>query len=247
MADCFMNQENSMDINPVSSNLIKDMNDSDKPREKALRHGIKSLSDIELMAILFSTGIKGKSVLELSRDILADNSGHLCNVTRLTPTQFIKRYKGIGPAKAITLLAALELGARAASDARNYERPQITESNIAYEIMSHRFAYLDHEEFWVLLLSQSLKVIQDVRIGIGGLASTAVDVKIIIKAALEKNAAALILCHNHPSGNLRPSTQDDNLTKKISDAARIFDIRVMDHLIFADNGFFSYADNSRLT
>ncbi len=230
----------------ISYNLIRDMCDDDKPREKALALGIKALSDTELMAIIFATGIKGKSVLELSRDILADNNGHLSDVIKLSPTQFMKRYKGIGPAKAVTLLAALELGVRAAADARINTKPQITDSDIAYQIMSRRFSGLDHEEFWILMLSQSLRVIRDVCISVGGLAATAVDVKIIVRNILEAKAAAVILCHNHPSGNLTPSTQDDNLTNKICQAAKLFDIRVTDHIIFGDNDFYSYAQHRRL-
>jgi len=229
-----------------SSQLIRDMRDDEKPREKALLRGVKALSDAELMAIVFSTGIKGKSVLELSRDILADNKGHLYNVTRLSPKQFTSRYKGIGPAKAITLLAALELGVRAASDASVVGHPAVRSSQQAHDIMAHRFAYLNHEEFWVILLSQQLKVINEVRIGVGGLAATYVDVKVVIREALEANAAALILCHNHPSGNLTPSSQDDSLTRRIVDAAKLFDIRVNDHLIFTDGGYFSYNDSDRM-
>lgn len=245
-------QENTAEepvILPLESNgprLIRDMLAGDKPRERAMRHGMKSLSDIELMAIIFSTGIKGKSVLELSADILADNQGHLSRIARMRCSDFMKRYKGIGPAKALTLLAALELGSRTVADARLDVNPQITDSKTAADIMAHRFDRLDHEEFWVLMLSQSLRVIKDVRIGIGGQAATVVDVKIIIREALDSHATAMILCHNHPSGNLRPSAQDDALTRKIVEAAKLFDMRVTDHLIFADGGYYSYQDEGRM-
>ncbi len=229
-----------------SIRLIKDMRDDDKPRERAIRYGIKTLSDSELMAIIFSTGIKGKSVIELSRDILDDNDGHLSRIAAMGLKEFVSRYKGIGPAKALTLLAALELGSRTAADARLDSKTRISSSEIAHDIMAHRFSQLDHEEFWILLLSQSLNVIKDIRVGVGGLSATAVDVKIIIREALDARAAAMILCHNHPSGNLRPSPQDDSLTTKIVQAAKIFDIRVCDHLIIADNGYFSYQDEGLL-
>ncbi len=226
--------------------LIKDMREDDKPREKAIRLGMKALSDAELMAIIFSTGIKGKNVIEMSAEILHDNEGHLSRLARMGLKEFTQRYKGIGPAKALTMLAGLELGMRTAADARLDRREKVTSSQVGYDIMRHHFEQLDHEEFWVLLLSQSLEVIKDIRIGVGGLSSTVVDVKIIIREALEARASAFILCHNHPSGNLKPSAQDDALTRKIVDAAKLFDIRVCDHLIISFNGYYSYQDEGRL-
>ena len=230
----------------VSTKLIRDMRDSEKPREKAIRNGIKSLSDVELMAIIFSTGIKGKSVIDLTTDILDDNKGHLSRIARMGMKDFIRRYKGIGPAKALTLLAALELGMRTAADARLDRNEKIDSAETAYEVMAHHFSGLKHEEFWVLLLSQSLEVIKDCRIGVGGLNATVVDVKIIIREALDANAAAMIIYHNHPSGNLTPSIQDDNLTRRIVEAAKLFDLRVADHLIISDKGYFSYQEKGRL-
>ncbi|MBO5052720.1 MAG: DNA repair protein RadC [Muribaculaceae bacterium] len=230
----------------ASGALIADMPSDTRPREKALRHGIKSLTDIELMAIIFSTGVKGLSVLDLSRLILNDANGHLSDVAHMTPAQFCKRYKGIGPAKAITLLAALELGSRASSDAARKSTPQIHDSRSGYTIMKHRFENLDHEEFWLLMLSRSHKVIHDVRIGVGGVSATVVDIKILMRHVIDNCASSIIVCHNHPSGNLSPSPQDDSLTQKIKDAAKIFDVHVIDHLIICDNGYYSYADNGRL-
>lgn len=226
--------------------LIRNMREDEKPREKAIKQGIKSLSDAELMAIIFSTGIRGKSVIELSQDILDDNDGHLSRIAHKSIKEFVGTYKGIGPAKALTLLAALELGMRTSADARLDKRESITSSDKAYEIMAHRFSNLDHEEFWILLLSQSLRVIKDVRIGVGGLNATVVDVKIIIREALDARASAMIVCHNHPSGNLVPSPQDDALTKKIFQAAKLFDLRMADHLIISDNGYYSYQEKGRL-
>lgn len=233
--------------NSTSVRLIKDMSNDERPREKAIRYGIKSLSDSELMAIIFSTGLKGKSVIELSRDILSDNDYHLSKVARLSVTEMLRRYKGIGPAKAITLLAALELGSRSAADAAKIDNPTITSSEVAYSIMRHHFERLDHEQFWILLLSQAGKSIREVKIGQGGVSATAVDVKLIMKAAIESLASAIILFHNHPSGNLRPSQQDDLLTQKIREAAKLFDIRVNDHIIVTDGDFYSYNDNGRLS
>lgn len=222
--------------------LIRDMLEQERPREKAQTQGVKSLTDVELMAILFATGTGGKSVLELSREILQDNGGHLSRVARLSVAEFLKRYKGIGPAKATALLAALELGSRASADARKIDNPAVTTSSVAYDIVRHRFERLNHEEFWVLYLSQAGKLVAESRIGQGGLTSTSVDVRVIIRDALFNNSPAMILCHNHPSGNLTPSVQDKALTKNIVDAAHLFNIAVHDHIIVTDSDYFSFRD-----
>jgi DNA repair protein RadC len=229
-----------------SNTMIRFLADDEKPREKALAHGIKTLTDVELMAIVFSTGLKGKSVIDLSREILSDNNNHLSIVAQLSPQDFMNRYKGIGPAKAITLLAALELGMRSARDATEVQYKKVTSSDIAYKIMRQHFQSLDHEEFWVMFMNNSAKVVREFRVGQGGLTSTVVDVKLVMRAALEAKASRMILFHNHPSGNLQPSMQDDSLTKKIKNAADIFDIKLDDHIIVADNGYYSYNDERRL-
>lgn len=230
----------------VRDRLIKEMSSDERPREKAMRYGIKSLTDTELMAIIFSTGLKGKSVIELSRDILNDNGNHLSKVARLTVNEMLKRYKGIGPAKAITLLAALELGSRSAADAAKIDNPPVTSSEMAYNIMKHHFERLDHEEFWVLLLSQSGRPLREVKIGQGGLTATVVDIKLVMRAAIENLAAAMIVFHNHPSGSLKPSAQDDALTHRLSEASKLIDTRFNDHIIVTDGAFYSYHDNGRL-
>lgn len=229
-----------------SNTMIRFLADDEKPREKALAHGIKTLTDVELMAIVFSTGLKGKSVIDLSREILSDNNNHLSIVAQLSPQDFMNRYKGIGPAKAITLLAALELGMRSARDATEVQYKKVTSSDIAYKIMRQHFQSLDHEEFWVMFMNNSAKVVREFRVGQGGQTSTVVDVKLVMRAALEAKASRMILFHNHPSGNLQPSMQDDSLTKKIKNAADIFDIKLDDHIIVADNGYYSYNDERRL-
>jgi DNA repair protein RadC len=231
---------------PPSNTLIRYLADDEKPREKAIAHGVKSLTDVELMAIVFSTGLKGKSVIELSREILTDNDNHLSNVAHLTPQDFMNRYKGIGPAKAITLLAALELGMRSARDAAQMQYKTVQNSESAAAIMRHHFQNLDHEEFWVLMLNNSGKVIREVCVGQGGQTATVVDVKIVMRAALEARAMRMIVFHNHPSGALNPSMQDDNVTKKLKSAAALFDIRLDDHIIITDTSYYSYNDNSRL-
>lgn len=239
-------QSDSTQNTEIRERLIKEMSSEERPREKAMRYGIKSLTDTELMAIIFSTGLKGKSVIELSRDILSDNDNHLSKVARLSVNEMLKRYKGIGPAKAITLLAALELGSRSAADAAKIDNPAILSSEMAYKLMKHHFERLDHEEFWVLLLSQSGRVLREVKIGQGGITGTAVDIKLIMRAAIEHLASAMIVFHNHPSGTLRPSHQDDAITKKIGDAARLIDTRLNDHIIITDASYYSYNDEGRL-
>ena len=235
-----------IEIRQHRDRLIKEMDRDERPREKAIKYGTKSLSDNELMAIIFSTGLKGKSVIEMSRDILSDNKGHLSKVARLSVAEMLKRYKGIGPAKALTLLAALELGSRSAADAATIDDPVVNSSGVAYSIMKHHFERLDHEEFWVLLLSQSGKPIREIKIGQGGVAATAVDVKLIMKAAIEHLASAMIVFHNHPSGNLKPSAQDNALTIKIREAAKLIDTRLNDHIIITDASYYSYNDDGRL-
>lgn len=212
------------------------------PREKALANGMKVLSDAELMAILFGTGIQGKDVFALCREILQEHEGHLSRVARMSAHEFMERYKGIGPAKALTLLAGLELGVRAAADELMSEDPKITGSRVAFEYMHHNMYNLDHEEFWVLLLKNNLRPLRAFKAGQGGLSMTAVDVKIVVREALVSNSTAMMLFHNHPSGELRPSSHDAALTKKIVNAAALFDIRVLDHIIIGRNEYFSFHD-----
>lgn len=226
--------------------LIKSMDPAERPREKVIAGGIKSLSNAELMALLFATGIKGKSVIELCDDILRDNDNHLSLVTKMSVKELCRKYKGIGPAKAVTLLAALELGARSISDEQTIPDPKIQTSRMAADIMRHRFQRLDHEEFWVMYLNRSNRMICKELISQGGVTSTVVDVKIILRFAIERLASNMILFHNHPSGNLKPSSFDDTLTDNIKQGASYIDVRLCDHIIFTDSGYYSYADNGRL-
>lgn len=226
--------------------LIKSLDPAERPREKVIAGGIKSLTNAELMALLFATGIKGKSVIELCEDILRDNNNHLSVVTRMSVSELCKKYKGIGPAKAVTLLAALELGARSIADEQSMATPQIKSSSEAFNLILHRFQRLSHEEFWVMYLDRANQIIREERISQGGLAATVVDIKIILRYAIEHRASSMILFHNHPSGNLKPSIQDDNLTNKIKEGAAIIDVRLFDHLIVHDKGYYSYADKGRI-
>jgi len=226
--------------------LMSEVAPEDRPREKALAQGIKSLTDAELMAIIFATGIKGKSVVQMCQEILNDNQGHISKVANMNVREFMQRYKGIGPAKALTMLAALELGSRSAADALKVENPPISSSAIAHRYMRPYLQGLDHEEFWLLLLKNNLTVIKPVRIGQGGITFTAVDVKIVMREALLAGASAMMLFHNHPSGNKNVSQQDKDLTKKICDAARLMDIRVLDHIIFCGDTYYSFNDQASM-
>lgn len=227
--------------------LIKDLDKQERPREKVLAGHIKDLSNAELMALLFATGIKGKSVIELCDDILKDNGNHISLVTRYTPQELSQKYAGIGPAKAITLLAALELGIRSVADAQAMNgMPIINSSEAAYNLMQPHFIGLRHEEFWTLYINRAGHEVRRERISKGGVVSTVVDVKIILKCAIQCLASSIILFHNHPSGALRPSGEDDNLTHKIAEAARAIDVKVHDHIIVTDGGYYSYSDHGRM-
>lgn len=229
-----------------NTTLIKDLAAEDRPREKAMKYGVKSLSNAELLAILFGTGVRGKGVIKLSRDILDDNEGHLSRLAKISIQDFVKRYKGIGTAKAISVLSALELGNRAAADEAVSDDLRITSSGKAAKIIRQYLGGLPHEEFWIMMLNQANKVIRCECVGRGGITSTVVDLKVLLKKALDYYTCGLVLCHNHPSGNLIPSVQDDALTKRICAGAKTVDIRVLDHIIVSDTSYYSYADQGRL-
>lgn len=225
---------------------IADLSDDDKPREKALRHGIRSLSDTELIAILLGGGIQGKSVIELSREVYDACGKSLSDMAQMSIRSMCTRFQGIGPAKAITIAAALELGGRR-KDIKGDVKPQIKCAADAYEDIRNYVENLPTEEFWVMLLSRSNRVIARECISRGGTAATVVEPKLVFKRAIEHLASSIILVHNHPSGNLNPSPQDDALTRKLKDAGSLMDINVIDHLIIIPNGgYYSYADNGRL-
>lgn len=226
---------------------VTDLADSDRPREKALEKGIGVLTDTELLAIILGSGMPGKSVLSLSREILNDNNNSLARVSRMTTRELTSKYQGVGPAKAITLIAAIELGSRCMQSLSTADQiPAMTSSEVVYNYMRSKLERLVHEEFWALLLNRSNRIISTEKISQGGVSATVVDVRILLKKALDCMASAIILCHNHPSGALRPSAQDDSLTRKIAEAARLFDITVMDHVIVGQSGYYSYRDEGKL-
>lgn len=227
--------------------MMRNLADDDKPREKALKSGVRSLSATELLAILLRTGLKGKSVIQVSREILAmcdDDLGKLC---RMTPQQLSRLVPGIGPTKAITLMAAIELGARCQCELQKVnEKPQITESKSIYNLMRSSLERLPHEEFWVLGLNRAHRVESRWLVSQGGMNMTVVDVRLLMKKVIDAQASTIVLVHNHPSGQTFPSTEDDKLTRRVADAAGLLDVKVLDHIIISPAGFYSYHDSGRL-
>lgn len=228
-----------------STTRIADLCDDDKPREKALAHGIRTLSDTELIAILLGAGIPGKSVLELSQELYRACGNSLSAMAQMGIRDMCSRFQGIGPAKAVTIAAALELGGRR-KDIKSTKRPRILSSHDAYEAIRGNISNEQTEEFWVILLSRAGHVLSKERISSGGTAATVVEPKIVMKRGIEHLAASIILVHNHPSGNLNPSPQDDALTTRIKEAGQIMEINIIDHLIVTPENYYSYADNGRL-
>lgn len=225
--------------------ILKQWNEQDRPREKMLSKGRQALSDAELIAILISSGNKEETAVELSRRILNSVDNDLNQLGKLSVNDLLK-FKGIGDAKAISIVASLELGRRRKEiDIR--EKVKITSSRTAFEVMKDVFIDLEHEEFWVLYLNRSNQIIKKLIISKGGVTGTVADVKIILKQAIELLASSIILSHNHPSGNLTPSNQDISLTNKIKEAAKSIDVVLLDHLIITDIGYYSFADEDKLT
>lgn len=218
--------------------------EEDRPREKMMMHGASALSNAELLAILIGSGSAEESAVELTRKILNDYHNNLNELGKASIEELC-RYKGIGSAKAISILAASELGKRRKEESVK-ERITILSSKDVYECFYPLMCDLPTEECWVLLLNQASKVIDKVKISAGGLSATAVDVRCILREALMKRASAIVLCHNHPSGNIRPSKEDDLLTKHVAQASGCMDIRLVDHIILTDGAFYSYADEGRI-
>ena len=223
---------------------ITDWAVEDRPREKMLRNGISSLSDAELLAILISSGTKDKSAVDLGRELLSLVNNNLNTLGKLTIADF-KKLHGIGTARAVTIAAALELGRRR----KISEVPDIIQikcSKDVAEIFQPLLSDLVHEEFWILFLNRSNKVIDRMKLSQGGVSGTVTDVRIVMKKAIEYLASGIIVCHNHPSGNLNPSESDSKITQKIKEAGNLMDIQLLDHLIISDKEYYSFADNGLL-
>ena len=223
---------------------IKSWAEDDRPREKLLQKGKISLSDAELMAILIGSGSRKESAVDLCRRILAGSEQSLNELGKLSIPQLMK-YNGIGQAKAITIIAALELGRRRRAE-EALEKKKITSSSSVFELMQPSIGDLPHEEFHIIYLNNSNKVIDKMQLSKGGITGTLVDVRLALKKALELGATSIILCHNHPSGNLNPSSADKQLTQKLKAAGESLDIKILDHLIVTERSYISFADEGLL-
>ena len=219
---------------------IKSWAEEDRPREKMLAKGKEALSNAELIAILIGSGNSKETAVDLSKRILHDSKDNLIELSRLTINDLMK-YNGIGEAKAVSIAAALELGRRRRfSEA--LEKPSIKNSQIAYECFYAHLSDLDHEQFWIMLLNNANKVIRLEKIGVGGMTGTTADPKKIFKSALENNAASVMLCHNHPSGNVIPSNADKQITNNLVKAGQFLEIKILDHIIIGNDNYFSFSD-----
>ncbi|WP_437917786.1 RadC family protein [Sphingobacterium sp. LRF_L2] len=224
----------------MSKLVIREWSEADRPREKLLEQGRRSLTDAELLAILIGSGSREETAVALCRRILSNVRNNLHNLSKLDVNDLCK-YKGIGEAKAISLIAALELGRRR-TEAEPEAQPILNSSRRVYDFFKSQMQDLPHEEFWVLYLNTACKFLDKQLIGRGGNDFTPVDIRLILKFALQTNANSLILIHNHPSGTLSASQADKQLTKKIVQAANTMDITVNDHVIFTDRSYFSFRD-----
>ena len=223
---------------------ITDWAVEDRPREKLICKGTASLSDAELLAILISSGTKDKSAVDLGREILSMVNNNLNSLGKLSVAD-LKKVRGIGPARAVTVSAALELGRRRKlSEAEDVL--QIKSSKDVADIFQPLLSDLLHEEFWILFLNRSNRVINRMRISQGGISGTVTDVRMVMKNAIECLASGIIVCHNHPSGNLNPSESDTKITRKIKEAGELMDIQLLDHLIISEKDYYSFADNGML-
>lgn len=223
---------------------LKEWADDDKPREKLLLKGRAALSDAELLTILIRTGTKEETALDVAKNVLALAGNDLNRLAKLSVNELTK-IKGLGYTKAITIVSALELGRRRQAETPE-TYPLINRASLVYDLMKPHMLDLDVEQFWVLFLNRASRLIGKQMISHGGITGTVVDVRVIFKAALEQNASSLILVHNHPSGNLKPSHQDETITKRLVATGQTMDIQVVDHVIFANTGHFSFADNGMM-
>ena len=224
---------------------IRDWAEDDRPREKMLRKGAHSLSDAELLAILIGSGNRDESAVELSRRIMHECSDNINELALLSISDLCKRFKGIGEAKAITIMAALEIGKRRKTS-EILERKKITSSLDLFDLFEPQLVDLPHEEFWIGLLNGANKVIEIKRLTQGGSRQTVVDIPILLKMALEKSALAMVVAHNHPSGQNRPSNEDEQITRKIKAGCEAIGITLLDHIIIAKGQYYSFADEGKM-
>jgi DNA repair protein RadC len=223
---------------------IKEWAEDDRPREKLLLKGKHALSDAELMAILLGSGSRKETAVQLAQRILKEYNNNLHELARLSVAD-LQKFRGIGEAKAIIIVAALELGRRK-KEADTPQHTVIRASGDAYKHICGKLADLPHEEFWIMLLNRAHKVTKTELVSRGGVSGTVADVRMMLKSAVESLSSAIVLAHNHPSGNTRPSDADVQLTKKVREAASLFDIQLLDHIIVGEGGYFSFTDEGLL-
>lgn len=223
---------------------IKFLAEDDRPREKFLLKGKNSLSDSELLAIIMGSGNREETAVELARKILAsvDNNWHQLSLLSIKD---LMKFKGVGEVKAISIATALEIGRRRASE-EVMEKPTISSSNSAYLVLKNHLSDLRTEEFWAIFLNQSNKIIHIAQLTQGGISQSIVDVRILFKTALEHFSTGIIIAHNHPSGNLKPSREDIEITQKVKEAGKLLTIQLLDHLIITQNSYFSFSDEGLL-
>lgn len=227
---------------------IKEMEQDERPRERAIRHGIGSLTTAELLALILRTGQPGLPITDLCRQLMKDNDNSLLRLERRSRSE-LRLTKGIGDAKALQIEAMMEVMRRYQKeiiDKASQRIDLIKSAKSIHERMRHRIANLDHEEVWILLLNRRNEVIKEFRITSGSSIASVFDTKMIIKRALLEDAQGIAMCHNHPSGNLRPSPQDDNITRKLSEACNAMELRFIDHVIITVGGYFSYSEDGRI-
>lgn len=223
---------------------INQWSEDDRPRERLERLGAQALSDAELLAILVGSGSTKEDAVSLMKRILSDCQNNLNTLGKLT-IRDLCQYNGIGPAKAITILAACELGKRRQAE-KPHERPDLGTATLLYNYMHPKMQDLDTEEFWLLLMNQNYRLIKELRIAHGGITEVAVDIRLLLKEALLCNATILAVCHNHPSGSIRPSKADDDLTQRILRACQLMNIKFLDHVIVTDGLYYSYHESGKV-
>jgi DNA repair protein RadC len=223
---------------------IKALAEDDRPREKLVAAGRHALSDAELLAIVLGSGSKNETAVDLARRMLADHHNNMNELAKMGINE-LKKYKGVGLAKAVNVAAAFEIGRRR-NESPGVERTKITSSAVAYQILKRRLSDLPHEEFWVLLLNRANQVTREEYLSKGGISGTVVDIRIICRSAIEHGASGVVIGHNHPSGQVLPSEQDKSITKKLFEALKLLEVALLDHIIVGDQKYFSFSDEGLL-
>ena len=232
-------------MNEYNSHALTTWAVEERPREKVMANGVQYLSDSELLAILLGSGTRNQTAVELARCILRGSGNSLQELGRQSIGELV-RIKGVGPAKAISLLAAMEIGRRRAG-MQHVEKIAVKSSETVFKLFHPLMGDLEHEEFWLLMLNRANRVLGRYKVSQGGLSGTVIDTRIILKKALDTLASSIIVCHNHPSGNMQPSDADVKITGKLKKAAEMLEIKLLDHVIIADKTYFSFADEGLIS